>query len=329
MKRSGSIALISAFFFLLACALLYLSPRFDWLTVLLFLLLFLLLAVVLFLREQRIRRYEEKQVESLLYLLQEIEEKDERIELKDSPLGLLRDEMLKSLVEKRESKEQAVQARQLLKKNVEDITHQIKTPITGILLLLDLMKEDPARQAEYLPRVRADLDRLYRLADLLLKLSALDAEMIEMKRQKLSAISLLNDAEPGLAVFLEKKNLSLRVDPEDISIIGDRTWLLEAISNVLKNAIEASEQNALIDVRFSENLIYRSIFIRDYGPGIPPRQQERIFERFYKQDPDSDGFGIGLPLVQSIMEAHEGTVLLESNENGTCFELRFYRDQAR
>lgn len=319
-------ALIALPFFIFCCGIFYWNPRFDWRSVLLLFLLFALQALILYGLDLQKRREEQKEVESLLHLLQEIEQKDEKLDLQDSPLSLLYDEIRKSLVEKRESKEQAVRARQLLKKNVEDITHQIKTPITGILLLLDLMKEDPEQQADYLPRVQADLARLYRLADLLLKLSALDAEMITMKNDKLSAVSLINDAELGLAVFLEQKHLTLNVGSEDIEMMGDRTWLLEAVTNILKNAIEASPENATIDVHFTKNQVYRSIVICDHGRGIPAVKQARIFERFYKADPQSKGFGIGLPLVKSIMEAHGGTVLLKSDRTGTSFELRFYTE---
>lgn len=324
MKQIGFLPWFTVLSFLLSCAMLYLSPRLDWLTLLLFLLLFTLQALALYFRDQYIQREVQQEVDRLLHVLQDIEDKEEKIHLQNSPLGILADEILKSLVEKRESKELAVRARQLLKKNVEDITHQIKTPITGILLLLDLMKEDPDRQAEYLPRVRASLERLYRLADLLLKLSSLDAKMVEMRRDPLSAVSLINDAEGGLAVFLEQKDLTIEIKSPDISVTGDRTWLLEAISNILKNAVEASPARAGITVRFTQNQIYRSIFIQDQGKGIPPQQQKHIFERFYKADPESDGFGIGLPLVKSIMEAHDGAVFLQSDGNGSSFELRFY-----
>lgn len=84
--------------------------------------------------------------------------------------------------------------------------------------------------------------------------------------------------------------------------------------------------NDFIEIQFSENQIYRSIFIQDHGGGISAQQQKHIFERFYKAEPESNGFGIGLPLSKNIMEAHGGAVLLQSNENGTTFELRFYTD---
>lgn len=96
------------------------------------------------------------------------------------------------------------------------------------------MKEDPERQAEYLPNIQLSLERLYRLADLLLKLSSLDAGMIIMKQQKLSALSLISDAELGLSGLLEQKNQTIKVESPDIEIIGDRTWCQEAITNVLK-----------------------------------------------------------------------------------------------
>lgn len=326
MKIIKAHILITTAFFFGACCLIYWNPYFDWLTVLFFLLLYALQALVLFSLDLRKRHQEQKQVESLLHLLQDIELKKENVVFYNGPLGLLRDEIYKSLVEKREKKEQAIKARQLLKKNVEDITHQLKTPITGILLLLDLMKEDQGRQAEYLPKIQLSMDRLYRLTDLLLKLSSLEAGMVIMKQQNLSAISLISDAELSLSGLVEQKNQTIRIESPDIEIIGDRTWLQEAITNILKNAIEASPDNAYINIHFSENQIYRSIYIQDHGRGITAQQQKHIFERFYKADPESNGFGIGLPLAKNIMESHEGSILIQSDVDGTTFELRFYTD---
>lgn len=129
MKAIKVHTLIATIFFFLACCLIYWNPYFDWLTVLLFLLLFALQALVLYLWYLRERRQEQKLVESLLRLLQEIELKKEDLDLRDSPLGLLRDEIRKSLVEKRESKEQAIKARQLLKKMLKILPIKSKHPL--------------------------------------------------------------------------------------------------------------------------------------------------------------------------------------------------------
>lgn len=326
MKKTRSIFLVTISFYLLSVLLIYFSPRFDWLTLFLFFLLFSFQSLVLFHIQRKMEREQEKQIKSLIQLIQEIEQKDEKIAIQNTPLGRLRDEILKTLVEKRESKEQAVQARRLLKQNVEDITHQIKTPITGILLLLDLMQEDPQNKSEYLSRVQSTLERLYRLADLLLKLSALDAEMVKMKKQKISAMSLIHDSEPALSAFLEEKEINFQIKSSDIEFFGDRTWLLEAVSNVLKNAIDASPPGSHIEISFTQNPIFSSIFIQDYGPGISTKEQRKLFDRFYKVNAESSGFGIGLPLVKSIVEAHGGSIHLRSDVNSTCFELRFYNN---
>jgi two-component system sensor histidine kinase SenX3 len=101
-------------------------------------------------------------------------------------------------------------------------------------------------------------------------------------------------------------------------------WLMEALINLVKNAIEASPEKSVITIALEHNAIYQSITVIDEGPGLKPKQAARIFERFYKSNPRSMGFGIGLSMVKSIVEQHDGEVSFRSSDQGCAFEIRLY-----
>ena len=212
-----------------------------------------------------------------------------------------------------------------MKNYIEDITHQIKTPLTGILLLLDLTEADPENLKEYTERIRNNILRITNLSDLLLKMSSLDADIIKMEEKPFSAKALILDCEMNLESLIKNKNLNLSIEGQGFEIIGDRRWIFEAILNVLKNAIDISPHNSMIVVKLQESLIFKSIFIIDNGPGIAKETKDKLFQRFYKLDTNSSGFGIGLPMAKRIMEKHDGDILIQSDPRGSSFELRFYK----
>lgn len=325
MKHKTEISLLlSALFFLGSCFIVYRNPRLDWVSVLWLLLLASGLGLVHYL----FLKWEEDEISAaalkLSSLLQSIETREEEMILEDDLFGVLRDEIYKSLVSQRHAKEEAVKAKAQLKRNMEDVTHQIKTPLTGILLLLDLLETDPENAKEYQARIRQEVERLHGLSDLLLKLSCLDAGAVVMRKDSFSIKGLLIDVELSLDFLIQAKGLSLAVEGEDFAVIGDRVWLMEALINLVKNAIEASPKKGIITIVLEHNAIYQSITVMDEGPGLKPEQVARIYDRFYKSNPRSMGFGIGLSMVKSIVEQHDGEVSLKSSDQGCAFEIRLY-----
>ena len=109
-----------------------------------------------------------------------------------------------------------------------------------------------------------------------------------------------------------------------MSIVGDRSWTLEALINLMKNAIEASPVKGIV-IELEGNKIYQSILIRDFGPGIERRDLEKIYQGFYKANKESKGFGIGLPMAKAIMEKQGGELLYYKDDKGNYFEMRFYK----
>jgi len=260
----------------------------------------------------------------LIDLLHCLEQYEVRLPLKEDIFGVLRDEICKSLVSQRQTRDEAVRAKEQLKRNMEDITHQIKTALTAVLLLLDLVKSDPEHLTEYQERIRQEVERLYEFSDLLLKLSSLDACAVNLNKTSFPVKELVIDAEMSLEYLMRQKLISVEASGDDFTLEADRVWLLQALVNVLKNAVEASPQRAKVYIILHQNAVYKSIKVIDSGPGISREEQRRIFERFYKSNPRSPGFGIGLALAQSIVRQHGGEILVSSSGRVSEFELRFY-----
>ncbi|WP_434655580.1 sensor histidine kinase [Thermoanaerobacterium thermosaccharolyticum] len=306
------------------CAVLYFNQRLDWITILWLLALTIIIGFAHYLLHKREERKLLEDIDQLIDLLHCLEEQKVRLPLKDDIFGVLRDEICKSLVSQRHIRDEAVRAKEQLKRNMEDITHQIKTALTAVLLLLDLLEADPDHPMEYQERLRQEVERLYEFSDLLLKLSSLDAGAVDLNKAFFMAKELVIEAEMSLEYLMRQKSISIEVSGDDFTIEADRVWLLQALINVVKNAVEVSPQGSKVYISLQQNAVFQSIKVRDSGPGIAREEQRRIFERFYKSNPQSPGFGIGLSLAQSIVRQHGGEILVSSSGQGSEFELRFY-----
>lgn len=311
-------------YFLGTCGILYFNPRLDWFTV----FWLLGLSIILGTSHYLVSKYKKvellKSIDQLLELLYCVEKQEGNILKKDDIFSVLRDEICKNIASQRRAKDEAIKAKEKLKSNMEDITHQIKTPLTGVLLLLDLLESDTSHSIEYQRRIRQEIEHLYGLSDLILKLSSLDADAIVFEKTSFTAKGLLDDVELSIDYLIHQKNISIKVLGDDFIFLADRVWILQALINVVKNAVEVSPQEGEVSIILHQNAIFQSIIVRDSGPGLTQEEQNRIFDRFYKSNPKSSGFGIGLALAQSIVKQQGGEILVHSSSQGSEFELRFY-----
>ena len=220
--------------------------------------------------------------------------------------------------------ENAEKNKEILREYTEDIAHQIKTPLTGSLLLLDLLEdEEDESTKEYISRLRDNLLRLYNLSDILLKLAALDSGTIEMTKDRISARGLIEDIIQKLKDYFINDNVEIPLYGDDFYFICDKKWTYEAAFNVMKNGIEATEGRH-IEIQLKETNLYKSIFVEDFSKGLDREMLEKVFKRFYKLDPNSKGYGIGLPMAKSVMERQNGELLYHKGKKSNSFELRFY-----
>ncbi len=263
-----------------------------------------------------------KELNKKNYIL-EIEENGE------SELSILKNELYKITVMLKEESEQAKEEKDALRKSVEDISHQLKTPLTSIRILLDSIEDtemDKDTQKEFIHDISNQIENMNFLTVTLLKLARFDAGVVTMKKETILLSKLFKEVEKNLGVLLELKNQKLVIDSKcNIELIGDYNWQVEAFSNIIKNCSEHSKEGEKIEVHFHETPFYTKIQIVDHGEGISSKDLKYIFNRFYKSSNASrDSIGIGLSLAKIIIEENNGYITCKSEEGvGTTFEIKY------
>lgn len=261
-----------------------------------------------------------KRINEIINLIDKMKNQDYKIPMKQDDFSILEDKIYKIFIEIVEAKETINKNSEKQIEYLEDIAHQIKTPITSMLFSIENLEIDYPKN-EDIRILKRQILRLNSLADILLKLSSLDANKDMMKNEKFSLQELVDYA---LDSFTLKKNITLEIQDilKENIIYGDFYWLAEALINILKNANNRMACNK-IAISSSKNPLYTSFVISDNGGGIEKENMTKIFKRFYKT-PDSDGFGIGLAMVKTIVEKNNGEISAINTKDGASFEIKFY-----
>ena len=261
-----------------------------------------------------------KRINEIINLIDNMKNQDYKIPIKQDDFSILEDKIYKIFIEIVEAKETSNKNSEKQIEYLEDIAHQIKTPITGMLFSIENL-ESEYPEIENIEILKRQILRLNSLADILLKLSSLDANKDMMKKEKFSLQELVDYA---LDSFTLKKNIRLEIQDilKENIICGDFYWLAEALINILKNANNRIDCNKIV-ISSSKNPLYTSLVISDNGGGVEKENMTKIFKRFYKT-PDSDGFGIGLAMAKTIVEKNNGEIFVRNTENGASFEIKFY-----
>ncbi len=214
---------------------------------------------------------------------------------------------------------------------LSDISHQIKTPLTSINIMIDILKEPNVEEnvkREYLYEITKQLNSINWLITVLLKLSRLDSGTVEFEKKEIDLTKLINEVKEKMAIALEIKNQVLEVNVQNNSkMLGDYNWTKEAITNIVKNCIEHTGENKKIYIFVTENALYLQIVIKDEGEGIEPKDLPNIFNRFYKGKGSSkESFGIGLALAKTIIEKQGGEIKVKSKiGQGTEFRIQIFK----
>lgn len=324
MKDNKGVICIILINLFLSLLTVFLSPRFDIITFICFVIVNAITFGLLVLDGKNRKKKTKKKIDDINILLHSFDTNTENFEVVDDEFGGLRDEIIKVIGEKKILTDKAVKSEQILREYTEDIAHQLKTPLTGILLMLDLMEEDEGNRKEYINRIRTSSNRLYQLVDILLKLAALDSGTIKMKKESLSAKKIVDEVIAEMEIIFANRKFLIPVVGEDYKLICDRKWTYEAIYNIVKNGMEASEDKG-IKIYLKETNIYQSIVIEDFSKGISDNNLKNVYRRFYKEKKESKGYGIGLPMAKTIIEKQNGELIYTRGRTSNCFELRFYR----
>lgn len=235
--------------------------------------------------------------------------------------SILEDKIYKIFIELVEARESVEINSKKQIQNLEDIAHQIKTPITSMVFDLETIDKTEDNKKE-IERLESQLERLNSLADILLKLSSLDANIDKMEKREVFISEILDYVLDILRKSIDEKKVKVICDYEDYEIKVDYYWISEALINIIKNALNL-DRLTKIKISTNKNPIYTEIIIEDDGGGIKEENFKKIFERFYKS-PDSKGFGIGLAMAKSIIEANNGDISVKNGKDGAIFKIKFY-----
>lgn len=217
-----------------------------------------------------------------------------------------------------------------LKNTISDISHQLKTPLAALAIYNSLLQdecENKAAVCEFALKSEKEIDRIEMLVQNLLKITKLDAGSIIMDKQIENVSDMMNDltAHFETRAAQERKEIIL-LGSTDATLLCDRDWLVEAVSNIVKNALDHTDADNQIRIEWNRLPSVTQIIIKDNGSGIHPEDIHHIFKRFYRSrfSKDTQGVGLGLPLSKAIVEAHDGSIAVDSVlDNGSTFVLNF------
>lgn len=247
----------------------------------------------------------------------------------EGELGILQSEIYKMTVRLREQSNNLKKDKIYLVSSIADISHQLRTPLTSINLLVSLLSEKditPERKQKLTHELYELLSRVDWLITTLLKISKLDAGTAVFQKEEISLKELISKSVSPLLVPVELRSQKLEICAEG-NFCGDVSWTCEALGNIVKNCMEHTPDGGEIKITALENALYSEIIIEDNGKGILAEDLPHIFERFYKGENSSEkSFGIGLNLARMIVTSQNGTVKAENGEKtGAVFTIRFYK----
>ena len=243
----------------------------------------------------------------------------------------LEDEIYKTVTGLYETRDAAVQVKNDFAKNLSNIAHQVKTPLTAVSLSVQMMEQNPDSQYQrhHLGQIQKQLSRLFRLEEALLLLSRLDSGTLVFRKDKVDVFTLLVLAADNLSELFADAGISAEI-PElgELAVTADLEWTMEAVINLMKNCMEHTPEGGEVLVKVEENALYTVIFVEDTGTGIEEEDLPHIFERFYRgKNADENSVGIGLALSKQIITSQNGTIRVRNKrrENGASFEIRCYK----
>lgn len=248
---------------------------------------------------------------------------------KEGELSVLSDEIYKVLSRLKDTAELLEKDKKYLSDSMADISHQLRTPLTSINILVSRLSEEDItndRKMNLCIELRKKLTGIDNLIDVLLKMSKFDAGTVVFKNEEISVSNVINSAYDAVAVPMELKGQTFEYTADDSAICGDEMWLTESFSNIFKNCMEHTPENGKITVQVNDTALYTEIIIRDTGNGFEKEDIPHLFERFYKgQNASKDSFGIGLSLSRMIIVEQNGTIKADNYKDGARFTVRFYK----
>ena len=278
---------------------------------------------------------QEKELKEINEYIKEVNNKNYSLKIednKDGELSRLRNELYKTTVILREAAENSEEEKEKLSIAIADISHQLKAPLTSIRIMLDNISDNPDMPQEiredFIQDISKQVEHMSSLVISLLKIAKFDAGTIKMENEEIDAKKLIDSVINNLAILIEIKEIEVitKIDEKAI-FIADYKWQQEALTNILKNAIEHSQPKSNIYIIVENTSIFLKIKIKDEGQGIEQKDLKHIFERFYRaKNCNEDSIGIGLSLAKTIIEQNNGYIKATSEVGkGTLFEIKYIK----
>ena len=305
--------------------------KFNILKIFILLLSFMIL-IYLFVRYYFKR---DNEIEKIIKCLEKINQKNYEIDINDvseDKLSILKHEIYKTTVMLKENTEKGNQDKINLKNSLQDISHQLKTPLTSSIIMLDNIIDDLENdieiKPEFIKKVKKDISKISFLIQSILKLSMFESNTITFIRKEIPVKKIINSSIENIENLCDLKNIKIVVkDRSKKKIYCDYRWQVEALTNILKNAVDYSFNDSIIIVEVDKNNTYTQIKIKDFGKGMSEDETINIFKRFYKgKNSSSDSNGIGLSLAKAIIEKDNGRVIVNSLKGeGTTFSIKYFK----
>ncbi|MDR0913782.1 MAG: HAMP domain-containing histidine kinase [Oscillospiraceae bacterium] len=247
---------------------------------------------------------------------------------KEGKLSILKNDIHTLANRLTEQAENSEKEKEALRQILSDISHQIKTPLTSMQIMVDLLPDaPPQKQEEFIANIKTSLTRTQWLVSALLKLARLDSGAVEFEQNTVTVAQLAEEALKPLQVLLDVKNQSVEIKGGSVQLLCDKRWTSEALTNIIKNASEYSPQGGKIVIEAGQNPLFASISVTDSGKGLTSAEQATIFRRF-EGSRSEFGTGIGLPLALAIMRGQNGDIEAENTPHGAKFTVKFYSAQS-
>ena len=279
------------------------------------------------------KNYENKKLEEIIHLIEEINKKNYNLNIKgtdETMISKLKNEMYKTVVMLKNDADNSLKDKLIIKTYLEDISHQLKTPLTVINISLDNLIDNPnmdeKNRNEFISKISKEVTNINNLIQNLLKLSKFDVNVINFVNKSVSIKEFINKIVDKISLIADLKNINIKVNIlNDFNLNIDLNWQIEALSNIVKNAIEHSNENDIVYINCNDNKIYSKIEIINNGI-INDKDLNKIFDRFYTNKKGyCESVGIGLSLAKNIIEKNNGKIDVYSKDGKTIFTIKYYK----
>lgn len=245
---------------------------------------------------------------------------------KEGAFNILKNDIYSLVHTKNEQIKNTEAERDVLAEYMADISHQLKTPITSMMIMTDLLEDaSPEKRSEFIHNIKLSLHKLEWLVSALLKMAKIDAHAVTFSKKDVKISELIAAVKPSVSILLDINDQTLELANDHV-INCDKQWTVEALTNIIKNAIEHSPNESTIKIDSGENPVYYWVSVQDSGVGMSRSRYSALFKRF-EYSTNENGYGIGMPLALSIVKGQGGDIDVDfgGNGQGATFTLKLFK----